>query len=64
MSSTNQLTIKVPDTTDAYGQVSLEYVYDNTTNPASNIWHGLRYKIFADWFTQMTKSNQEGKLPF
>ncbi|HZI52373.1 MAG TPA: hypothetical protein VFD56_01615 [Chitinophagaceae bacterium] len=64
LSSTNQLTIKVPDTTAAYNQVTLEYVYDNTTAPASNIWHGLRYKIFGDWFTQMTKSNQEGRYLF
>jgi hypothetical protein len=64
LSSTNQVTIKVPDTTAAYNQVSLEYVYDNTTAPASNIWHGLRYKIFGDWFTQMTKSDQEGRYLF
>jgi hypothetical protein len=64
MSSTNAATIKVPDIKRTYGQFSLEYVHDNTTNPATNIWHGLRYKIFADWFTQMTKSNEEGKFLF
>jgi hypothetical protein len=64
MSSTNSQTIKVPDLKTTYGQVSLEYVYDNTINPATNIWHGLRYKIFGDWFTQMTKANQEGKFLF
>jgi len=64
LSSTNQVTIKVPDTTAAYNQVTLEYVYDNTTAPASNIWHGLRYKIFGDWFTQMTKSDEEGRYLF
>ncbi len=60
MSSTNAVTIKVPDLKRTYGQLSLEYVYDNTINPATNIWHGLRYKIFADWFTQMTKANEVG----
>lgn len=64
MSSTNSVTIKVPDTKQTYGQVSLEYVYDNTLNPATNIWHGLRYKIFADWFTQLTKANEEGRYLF
>ncbi len=55
MKATDADRIKVPDSTRTYGQVSLEYVYDNTINPATNIWHGLRYKIFADWFTQMSK---------
>ena len=47
LSSTNQVTIKVPDTTTAYNQVSLEYVYDNTTNPATNIWHGYVTRYLA-----------------
>jgi hypothetical protein len=64
MSSVDALTIKVPDSTKTYGQFSLEYVYDNTINPATNIWHGLRYKIFGDWFTQITKGNQEGRFLF
>jgi len=64
MSSTNQLTIKVPDTTNTHGQFSLEYVYDNTTNPATNIWHGLRYKIYGDWFTQISRANEQGKYLF
>lgn len=57
-------TLPVEDFKQTYGQVSLEYVYDNTLNPATNIWKGLRYKIFADWFTQLTKGNQEGKFLF
>jgi hypothetical protein len=64
MSSTNSLTIKVPDTTTTYGQLSLEYVYDNTINPATNIWHGLRYKIFGDLFAQMSRAHEEGRYLF
>jgi Tol biopolymer transport system component len=64
LSSTDQITIKVPDTTNTNGQFSLEYVYDNTTNPATNIWHGLRYKIFGDWFTQISRANEEGRFMF
>ncbi|MBX2921819.1 MAG: hypothetical protein KF746_06490 [Chitinophagaceae bacterium] len=41
----------------------LEYVHDNTINPALNIWHGLRYKIFTDINTDLTKTKQ-GKLTF
>jgi hypothetical protein len=48
-----------------FGQLSLEYVYDNAISPASNIWHGLRYKIYGDWFIQMNDvSGQEGRYIF
>lgn len=39
----------------------LEYVHDNTITPALNIWHGLRYKIYTDINTDLTK-NRQGKL--
>ncbi|MBX3254346.1 MAG: hypothetical protein KF862_09420 [Chitinophagaceae bacterium] len=41
----------------------IEYVHDNTINPALNLWHGLRYKIFTDINTNLTKTKQ-GKLTF
>ncbi len=64
VSSIDDVTLKVPDTTTTYGQLSLEYVYDNTTNPVSNIWHGLRYKIFSDMFMQMARAHEEGRYLF
>jgi hypothetical protein len=36
-----------------YGLVHLEYVYDNTLLKATDIWNGLRYKIYMDWNTQL-----------
>ena len=60
----DRVSLEEPEFKSTYGQVSLEYVYDNTTNPATNIWHGLRYKIFTDWFTQMTKASADGKFLF
>jgi hypothetical protein len=40
-------------------------VYDNTLNPTQNIWNGLRYKIFFDWNTDISKEkNQSGKYNF
>ncbi|MFL5809966.1 MAG: hypothetical protein ACJ749_10630, partial [Flavisolibacter sp.] len=57
--------LKLPDIKKTYGQVTFEYVYDNTLNPTMNIWHGLRWKAYVDWFTQMSKvSNTEGKYLF
>ena len=63
--SINLRNLKEPDLKKTYGQVSAEYVYDNTLNPAQNIWHGLRYKFYIDWFTQINKiRNTEGKYLF
>lgn len=39
----------------------LEYVYDNTINPAQNIWNGLRWKIYADFQVPMGQSALKGK---
>lgn len=34
-----------------------EYVHDNTTNPALNIWKGMRYKFFAEYFYKLSAPN-------
>jgi hypothetical protein len=41
------------DIKTTYGQLSLEYVHDNTVTPVTNIWNGLRYKVYADAFTKL-----------
>jgi hypothetical protein len=40
-----------------YGLMHLEYVYDNTLNPAQNIWDGIRYKAYIDWNSQISNLN-------
>ncbi|MFN4313050.1 MAG: hypothetical protein ACK4E0_02065 [Chitinophagaceae bacterium] len=60
----DQPSARLDDAKLTYGQFSLEYVHDNTLNPATNIWQGLRYKIYADWFTQITDVNTDGKYMF
>ncbi len=48
------------DKKQTYGLLHAEYVHDDVINPALNIWNGLRYKVFFDWFAGMTKlSTQE-----
>jgi len=65
VSATDLISLQVQDGKKTYGQVSLEYVFDNTSNPAQNIWNGLRYKAYFDWFTQLSKvSSTEGKYLF
>ena len=63
ISSRNRISLNAPDFTTTHGQVSLAYVHDNTISPAQNIWYGLRYKIYMDWFTQLSKiRSTEGKF--
>lgn len=54
LNSINQFTLKTPDVKETYGQFTLEYVHDNTLNPTLNIWQGLRWKAYVDWFTQLS----------
>ncbi|HEX7902538.1 MAG TPA: hypothetical protein VF487_01575 [Chitinophagaceae bacterium] len=64
-SSTGRSSLETPDEKSAFAQLSMEYVYDNAISPATNIWKGLRYKIFSDIFTQLSNlGNTEGKFLF
>ena len=58
-------TLDTADIQKRYGLVHLEYVYDNTLNPAQNIWNGIRYKAYIDWNTQVDHlKNSEGRYTF
>jgi hypothetical protein len=48
--------IEYPNKKQLFGQLTLEYVHDNTINPTQNIWHGLRWKTYVDWFTRLKRS--------
>jgi len=56
-------TLKQPDDSLHAVLTHLEYVHDNSLNPALNIWNGLRYKIFTDINTNVTRGKQ-GKVAF
>ncbi len=47
--------LKDPDIKQNFVTTHMEYVYDNTLNPTQNIWNGLRYKIYFDWNTDISK---------
>lgn len=65
VSSVNRTTLQMEDAKRTFGQVSLEYVYDNSLNKALNIWNGLRWKVYTDWFTQLNNvANTDGKFLF
>ena len=58
-------TLDLPERKQTFGQLSLEYVHDNTINPTQNIWHGLRWKTYVDWFTQINNTRTtEGRFLF
>lgn len=48
-------TIGIQDNKTLYSTTKLEYIYDNSMNPAMNIWNGLRYKIYFDYNRQINK---------
>lgn len=54
----NRRNLRTPDLVRTYGQFTAEYVHDNTINPAQNIWKGLRWKAYIDWFTHLNLSNE------
>ncbi|WP_336515259.1 hypothetical protein [Pollutibacter soli] len=53
-----------PDTVLNNALARIEYVYDNTINPALNIWHGLRYKFYVDVNSRLAQKEQSGRLTF
>lgn len=58
------VSLTTPDFLRTYGEFHLEYVYDNTINPATNIWNGTRYKVYAEIFPQLNAVNQTGQFTF
>ncbi len=48
--------LKLPDANrTTYGLLHIEYVHDNTIMKATNIWNGLRYKIYMDANPQLNR---------
>lgn len=54
MQAVEKQSLKEPDYKETYALMRLEYVYDNTINPAINIWNGTRYKIYGETNAQIT----------
>jgi hypothetical protein len=47
-----------------YALVKLEYVHDNTINPALNIYNGFRFKVFTDINSRMVNAANSGRFMF
>lgn len=59
------ISLKIPNKNQRFATTHLEYVYDNTLNPAENIWNGMRYKFYIDWNTDISKDTvNSGKFSY
>lgn len=48
-----------------YALLRAEYVHDNTINPTMNIWDGLRFKVYADFNSEVTgNTTSSGRSTF
>lgn len=57
VSTVDELSAILENQRTLYNITKLEFIYDNSMNPAMNIWHGLRYKAYIDWNRQVGKNN-------
>lgn len=48
LKASDPLSLNTPDTVSQSIVGRIEYVYDNTLNPAQNIWNGTRWKVYLD----------------
>lgn len=54
--SLNDYSLAQKDINTLWGGAKLELVFDNTRNPMMNIFYGLRYKIFTEYYQGVNKS--------
>lgn len=61
VSAVDPLSAAVEDVKNLYSVSQAAFVYDNTLNPAMNIWEGFRYKVFFDWYQQVNQGQTANK---
>ncbi len=54
--ATDQINLRVPDEHVVWGVLKADLTYDNTRSIGLNLYHGTRYKIFAEYYQYMNKS--------
>ncbi len=48
------------DDRQTYGLAHIEYVHDDAVSPATNIWNGLRWKVYVDVNARIKKTGAAG----
>ena len=56
--------LSVPDSVTSTAVSRLEFVHDNTLNPANNIWVGTRWKVYFDYNLPVGKTSTKGANTF
>ncbi len=51
--------LDIEDEKQTYGLVHVEYVHDDAISPTLNIWNGLRYKVYMDFNSRISKTGSE-----
>jgi hypothetical protein len=57
--STDRLSLAKQTTYTNWGGLKGELIYDNTRDLGLNLYEGTRYKIFAEYYQQIEKGNQQ-----
>lgn len=60
----DDVSLAAPDQKQSYFLTHIEYVYDNTIAPVTNIYKGMRYKIYTDLNTNLKKDTTKGRGNF
>lgn len=58
--STDPLSLRKEANRQTYAIAHIEYVHDDAINPATNIWHGLRWKAYLDYNARISKTAPKG----
>lgn len=60
--ATDYTTLQEPHQYHNLGAVKLEYVFDNTIPRGLNLYNGLRFKIFAEYYQEVDRANTDFKV--
>jgi hypothetical protein len=53
------VSLQKPNLNEYWGAFKLEYVFDNTIRRGLNLYNGLRFKLFAETFSQVNKAETD-----
>jgi hypothetical protein len=57
--STDDVNLRKPNTYENWGNLKLEYVFDNTINRGLNLYNGTRAKLFGEYYRQIDKKETD-----
>jgi Tol biopolymer transport system component len=55
--STDLVNLRAKNRYENWGSTRLEFVFDNTISTGLNLYNGLRYKVFAEYFREVDERN-------